>query len=107
MLVWLAYDRVVPSHAHPLIEFRDGPSGRRASIVGSGLDVWEAIATVRYNEGSAEEAAAHLQVPIGLVQAAVAYNGEHRDEIDAAIELNEAEYQRGFAAAAGERARRA
>lgn len=76
-------------------------------MVGSGLDVWEIIATIRDNNGSAEEAAAYLEVPLGLVQAAVAYYGEYRDEIDQEIELNEAEYQRGVeAAAAGERALR-
>jgi hypothetical protein len=93
--------------AHPLIQFLDGPSGRRASMVGSGLDVWEVIATVRDNDGSLEEGAAYLRIPVGLAQAAVGYYGDYRDEIDAEIELNEAEYQRGFeAAAAGERALR-
>jgi hypothetical protein len=39
------------------------------------------------------------------MQAAVAYYGEYRGEIDADIELNEGEYQHGFeAASAGERA---
>src|SRR5580658_2319544 len=89
--------------AHPLIQFLDGPTGRRASLIGSGLDVWEVIATVRDNVGSIEEAAAYLQSPVGLVQAAVAYYGEHQDEIDREIELNEVEYRRGVdAAAAGE-----
>jgi hypothetical protein len=60
-------------------------------MVCSGLDVREVIATVRDNDGSAEEAAAYLQIPIGLVRAAVASYGEYRDEIDADIELNEAE----------------
>lgn len=93
--------------AHPLIQFLDGPSGRRASLVGRGLDVWEVIATVRDNAGSVTEAAAYLRIPAGLVQAAVAYYGEYRDEIDAQIEFNEAEYQRGRAAAvAGEQALR-
>jgi len=93
--------------AHPLIQFLDGPTGRRASMIGSGVDVWEVIATVRDNNGSLEEAAAYLQIPLGLVQAAVAYYGEYRNEIDAETELNEAEYQRGVeAAAAGERALR-
>lgn len=93
--------------SHPLIQFLDGPSGRRASMVGSGLDVWEVIDVVRGNDGSIEEAAAYLEVPVGLVQAAVAYYGEYQDEIDAEIELNDAEYRRGFeAAAAGERALR-
>jgi len=93
--------------AHPLIQFLDGPSGRRASLLGRGLDVWEVIATVRDNNGSMAEAAEYLQIPAGLVEAAVAYYGEYRDEIDREIELNEAEYERGrAAAAAGEQALR-
>ena len=32
--------------AYPLIQFLDGPSGRRASLIGRGVDVWEVIATV-------------------------------------------------------------
>jgi hypothetical protein len=93
--------------AHPLIHFLDGPSGRRASLVGRGLDVWEAIATVRDNDGSITEAAEYLQVPAGLVEAAVAYYGEYQAEIDQQIEHNEAEYERGIAAAAaGEQALR-
>ena len=93
--------------SHPLIHFLDGPSGRRASLVGRGLDVWEVIATVLDNDGSVTEAAAYLQIPTGLVQAAVAYFGEYRDEIDAEIAANEAEYERGrAAAAAGEQALR-
>jgi hypothetical protein len=93
--------------AHPLIQFLDGPSGRRASLIGSGLDVWEVIATVRDNDGSVPEAAAYLQIPAGLVEAAVAYYGEYRAEIDDEIQLNEAEYERGRSAAVtGERALR-
>jgi hypothetical protein len=91
--------------AHPLIQFLDGPSGRRASLLGHGLDVWEVIATVRDNNGAIAEAAGYLRVPVGLVEAAVTYYGEYRDEIDREIELNEAEYERGrAAAAAGEQA---
>ena len=93
--------------AHPLIQFLEGPSGRRASLLGRGLDVWEVIATVRDNNGSMAEAAEYLQIPAGLVEAAVAYYGEYRDEIDREVELNEAEYERGrAAAAAGEQALR-
>jgi hypothetical protein len=62
------------------------------------------IATVRDNDGSLQ-AAAYLQIPIELVQAAVAYYDEHHDQIDADIEMNETEYRRGFdAASAGDRA---
>ncbi len=92
---------------HPLIQFLDGPSGRRASLVGRGLDVWEVVATVRDNDGSIDAAAEYLQIPTGLVEAAVAYYGEYRDEIDKEIEVNESEYERGRAvAAAGQRALR-
>jgi len=93
--------------AHPLIHFLNGPSGRRASLVGRGLDVWEVIATVLDNDGSVIEAAAYLQIPTGLVQAAITYYGEYRDEIDTEIADNEAEYELGRAAAdAGEQALR-
>ncbi|HLR92961.1 MAG TPA: hypothetical protein VK053_00410 [Jiangellaceae bacterium] len=47
----------------------------------------------RDNDGSTAYAAEYLQVPAGLVEAAVAYYGEYRDEIDAEIELNEAEHE--------------
>jgi hypothetical protein len=90
---------------HPLVRFADGPSGRRAALVGSGLDVWEVIAAIRENGNDAGETAALLEIPVGLVQAAVAYYGEYRDEIDAEIALNQAEWERGYAAwEAGNRA---
>ena len=86
--------------AHPLIQFLDGPSGRRTSLAGRGLDVWEVIATIRDNNGSIAQAAGYLQVPAGLVKAAVAYYGEYKAEIDREIEFIEAEYERGIAAVA-------
>ena len=73
---------------HPLIRFIDGPAGRRPRVVGTGLDVWEAISVVRNNDGNERAAAEYLQIPLGLVQAAVAYYGAYRDEIDEWIELN-------------------
>jgi len=45
------------------------------------------IDVVRGNDGSIEQAAAYLEVPVGLVQAAVAYYGEYPEEIDGEIEL--------------------
>jgi hypothetical protein len=61
--------------------------------------VWEVIATVRDNDGSATEASGYLEISPGLVEAAVSYYSEYRDEIDEEIQLNEAEYERGLAAA--------
>lgn len=90
---------------HPLVRFADGPSGRRAALVGSGLDVWEVISTVRDSDNDPEQAAAWLEIPLGLVQAAIAYYGEYKDEIDAKIAHNQAEWERGYAAwEAGQRA---
>jgi uncharacterized protein (DUF433 family) len=74
---------------HPLIRFADGPAGRRARLVGTGKDVWEIIAAVRDNDGDAAETARYLELPLGLVQAAISYYGAYRDEIDQWIEANE------------------
>jgi len=83
---------------HPLVRFVDGPSGRRAALVGSGLDVWEVIATVRDNDNDLAAAAAFLEVTLGLIQAAVVYYGSFQEEIDAEIALNQAEWERGYTA---------
>jgi uncharacterized protein (DUF433 family) len=82
---------------HPLVRFVDGPSGRRAALVGCGLDIWEVIAAIRENEDDLERTAELLAISPGLVQAAVAYYGHYRQEIEAEIALNEAEWERGYA----------
>lgn len=90
---------------HPLVRFAEGPAGRRAALVGSGLDLWEVIAAVMENGGDPERSAALLEVPLGLVQAAIAYYGSYREEIDAQIEANEVAWEQGYAASeAGRRA---
>jgi len=76
---------------HPLIRFVDGPAGRRARLVGTGVDVWEVIAVVKDNDGDTAETAAYLQLALGLVQAAVAYYGAFVAEVDEWIERNEHE----------------
>jgi uncharacterized protein (DUF433 family) len=83
---------------HPLIRFAEGPAGRRARLVGTGKDVWEIIATVRDNDGDLSEAAGYLELPLGLVQAAVSYYGAYPDEIDQWIYLNEQETAEAHAA---------
>jgi len=83
---------------HPLIRFVDGPAGRRARIMGTGKDVWEVIAAVRENSGDAVETARYLEMPLGLVQAAITYYGAYRDEIDQWIEANEQEAAEAHAA---------
>ena len=66
---------------HPLIVFRDGAAGRRPGLVGSRLDVWQVVDTVKQN-GSAEEAAAYLSLPLERVQACMRYYADYQDEID-------------------------
>lgn len=84
--------------SHPLVRFVDGVAGRRARLVGTGADVWEVIATVRDNDGDLSAAADYLQMPLGLVQAAVTYYGAYPQEIDGWIELNERERDEAHAA---------
>jgi len=73
---------------HPLVRFVDGPGGRRARLQGTRGDVWEVIATVRDNDGVLVEAAGYLELPLGLVQAAVIYYGAYPEEIDGWIDRN-------------------
>ena len=76
---------------HPQVRFLDGPAGRRPALVGTGLDVWEAIVVVRENDGDFAAAAEYLALAPGLVQAAMTYYGAYRDEIDEWIAANEQE----------------
>ena len=78
---------------HPLIRFVDGPAGRRPRLQGTGLDIWEAVSVTRDNDGNERAAAEYLGIPLGLVQAAVAYYGAYQDEIEEWIELNARESQ--------------
>jgi uncharacterized protein (DUF433 family) len=66
----------------PGIHFVDGAMGRRPAIAGTGLDVWEIVKVIRDNDGSAQEAAAYLEIEPRLVEIAVHYYGSNRDEID-------------------------
>jgi hypothetical protein len=87
---------------HPAIVFRDGPTGRRAVVVG-GPDVWEIVRTVKNarvheSELDDEETVALVVDNTGAsarhVRAAISYWSQFPDEIDAQIELaDQAEQQ--------------
>lgn len=83
---------------HPLVHFLAGASGRRATLIGTGLEVWEVIATVRDNHDDPGAAADYLEISPGLVEAALLYYGEYGEEIDREIVQNEEEWERGYAA---------
>ncbi len=75
---------------HPLVVFRDGPTGRRARLM-EGPDIWEIVAAVRSaresEPGLSEEAilelvAATAGISEGLVRTAIDYWSDFPDEID-------------------------
>jgi uncharacterized protein (DUF433 family) len=79
---------------HPLIFFREGATGRRPALLGTRLDVAEVIETIRQNEGSVEQAAEYLDIPLEQVDACVGYYADYRDEIDAWLQRAKSAAQR-------------
>jgi hypothetical protein len=78
---------------HPGVMFRDGPTGRRAGMVG-GPDVWEIVRAVKSARTAEPELADHDLVALiadntgtspRLVRTAVRYWASYPDEIDAEI----------------------
>lgn len=67
---------------HPGVGFADGPAGRRPILLGTGLDIWEAVDTVKQNAGSVDAAARYLEMPAATIRAAIRYYAAFRDEID-------------------------
>lgn len=84
-------DEGLRSRRHPMITFRDGSAGRRASLVG-GPDVWEIMGAVVGGDVRPAERVARAAELLGLrtnqVEAVLAYYAEFTDEIDAHIEAN-------------------
>jgi hypothetical protein len=78
----------------PGIVFRDGPTGRRAGLVG-GPDVWEVVRAVRSARTAEPQlteeeilalVAANSGLPLRLVRTAVRYWASYPDEVDAEID---------------------
>lgn len=76
---------------HPLVGFRDGPTGRRAGLVG-GPDLWEVVAGMVSGDVPPDERTERAVDLYGLrtqqVEAALAYYAEFTDEIDTEIAAN-------------------
>ena len=73
--------------SHPGITFREGPAGRRAGVVG-GPDVWEVVEVWNDSDRDPAATAEVINLPIGLVDAAVGYYLDKPEEVDAWIERN-------------------
>lgn len=78
---------------HLLVTFRDGPTGRRAGVVG-GPDVWEIVMWID-DLGSVDDPVADLiaghTITHAQVYAALAYRAAYPEEIQARIDLHHAE----------------
>jgi hypothetical protein len=78
---------------HPLITFRDGPTGRRAGLVG-GPDVWEVVMWVEELAGEMDPVAVMAEestLSRAQIDAALRYRGAYPDEVDARIDLHRQE----------------
>jgi hypothetical protein len=82
---------------HPGILFRDGPAGRRATVVG-GPDVWEIVRAVKAARSaepglSDPDLLAMLEqntgVPRRMISTALGYWGAYPDEVNALVEYAE------------------
>ncbi len=75
----------------PGLLFADGPSGRRARIAGTGLDVWEVIATYKsLNHDFTRLRHAYHWLTDPQLRAALGYYAAYPDEIERQISRNEA-----------------
>jgi uncharacterized protein (DUF433 family) len=72
------------------IDFRDSPAGRQACIQGSSLAVWEVMLLIRSYKSDAAAVARHLRWPQAKVSAASNYAEAFPQEIETALEENEA-----------------
>ena len=73
----------------PGILFADGPSGRRARIAGTGLDVWEVVATYKSLNGDfARLRRAYHWLTQPQLRAALGYYRAYSDEIESQISRN-------------------
>ena len=84
-------DEAIRMRRCPGIVYTSGPSGRRATLAGTGLDVWEIVATHRSvgcDERRLSKVYHWLDEP--QLRVALAYYGLYRDEIDARIACDDA-----------------
>ena len=73
----------------PGIIFADGPTGRRASIAGSGIDVWEVIQVSKACKDRRQLAQALPQLSARQIDAALSYYACFQGELDRRIKENE------------------
>jgi hypothetical protein len=78
---------------HPLITFRDGPTGRRAGLIG-GPDVWEIVMWIEELgpvKDPAGDLAADAVATRAQIDGALRYRQAYPEEIEARIQLHRSE----------------
>jgi uncharacterized protein (DUF433 family) len=74
----------------PGVIFADGVTGRRARVAGTGLEVWEVIATFKSaNQDFKRLQKAYDWLTEQQLKAAIGYYNTYRDEIDRQIDRNQ------------------
>lgn len=76
-----------------MITFRDGPTGRRAGLVG-GPDVWEVLMWIEELAGEGDPVALLVDestLTRPQIEAALRYRAAYPDEVDARIDLHRQE----------------
>lgn len=77
----------------PGITFTDGPTGRRATVAGSGVDVWEVIRVSKTCRSRRQLLQAFPRLSPRQIDAALTYYACFPDEIDRRIEENEVSFE--------------
>lgn len=74
----------------PGIMFAEGPGGRRARLVGTGLDVWEVVAVFRSLQSNFDRLRqAYHWLSESQLRAALAFYEAYPEEIDRRMAINE------------------
>ncbi len=83
-------EEAIKAHRCPGIIFSEGVSGRRARIAGTGIEVWELIATYKSLGKSIKRLAqSYHWLTEQQIKAAIGYNTLYSEEIDELIAANE------------------
>ncbi|MSQ14705.1 MAG: transcriptional regulator [Dehalococcoidia bacterium] len=84
----LLLEEALRQREYAFIEFRDSAAGRQAYLQGTRLAVWQIVSLARDYAGDVGNTAAHLELPLSQVAAALQYAAGYPNEIDAAIADN-------------------
>lgn len=83
-------EEAVKMRRAPGIVFRSGPTGRRAAVAGTGLDVWEVIAVYRHHDEEWERLVEEFSwLEPAQLRAALSYYELYPEEIEARLRREE------------------